>query len=42
MLNVRNIKIKRLSKKLNKKILGTFKVKKVISLTAFKLTLLKV
>ena len=42
MLNVKNIKTKRLFKKLNKKILGPFKVKKVIFFITLKLILLKV
>ena len=42
MLNVKNIKTKRLFKKLNKKMLGLFKVKKVISFIALKLILPKV
>ena len=41
MLNIKNIKIKRLFKKLNKKMLGLFKVKKVISFITLKLTFLK-
>ena len=41
MLNVKNIKIKRLFKKSNKKMLNLFKIKKVIFFTAFKLILFK-
>ena len=41
MLNIRNIKTKQPTKKLNKKILGLFKVKKVIFSTVVRLILLK-
>ena len=39
MLNARNIKTKRLAKKLDKKMLGPFRISKVISLNAMRLTL---
>ena len=41
MLNVKNIKTKRLFKKLNKKMLNLFKVKKVIFFITLKLTFFK-
>ena len=39
MLNACNIKTKRLSKKLDKKMFGPFRISKVISLNAMRLTL---
>ena len=39
MLNARNIKTKRLAKRLDKKMLGPFRISKVISLNAIRLTL---